>query len=73
MSNIPKSDVKNHLSPRFRKKIFLSRSDIHPDATSLHEELVCAESEANAPMENALNPSSTNGRKHLASITPGII
>jgi hypothetical protein len=74
MSNIRKSDVKNHLSPRFRKKIFLSRSD-PPDATTstYKEQPVGAESKANDSMESALNLFPVSGRKPVASIIPEII
>jgi hypothetical protein len=33
MSLVKKSDVKNHLSPRFRTKIHSSRPETQPDAT----------------------------------------
>ncbi len=33
MSLVKKSDVKNHLSPRFRTKIHLSQPESQPDAT----------------------------------------
>jgi hypothetical protein len=35
MSNIRQSDVKNHLSPRFRTKIHLCAPASQPDATGL--------------------------------------
>jgi len=72
MSNIRKSDVKNHLSPRFRKKIFLSRSDIPLDAatSTYKEQPVGAESKANDSMEGAFSLSSTSERRPVASTTP---
>ena len=75
MSNIRKSDVKNHLSPRFRKKIFLSRSDIPLDTTTptYKEQPAGAESKANDSIESALNLSSAGCRKPVAGITPKII
>ncbi|MGB8261046.1 MAG: hypothetical protein WCE75_11875 [Terracidiphilus sp.] len=33
MSLVKKSDVKNHLSPRFRKEIHLNQPESQPDAT----------------------------------------
>jgi hypothetical protein len=64
MSNIRKSDVKNHLSPRFSKKIFLSQSDISPDATAPpHKEPLGAGTEATDSTESALNLSSASGPK----------
>jgi hypothetical protein len=65
MSNIRKSDVKNHLSLRFRKKIFLSRPDIPPGGTTSP---VGEESKANDSTESALNLSSPGGRKPVARI-----
>lgn len=62
MSNIRKSDVKNHLSPRFRKKINLSRPDILPDATTSP---VGEESKANDSTESALNLSSSGDESPL--------
>lgn len=73
MSNIRKSDVKDHLSPRFRKKVFVSQFEILPDATPSHREPAGAQSTAYDSMESALNLSPDYGRKPRASITPEII
>ena len=71
MSIIRKSDVKNHLSPRFRTQIHLCEPESLPDATGFSDqELASAEPAANDSMENALGLSSTGGRMPRAGETP---
>lgn len=63
MSNIRRSDVKNHLSPRFRPKIHLSQPNAEPDGRgSSQEEPVNPGLTKNASMESPLYLSSTSGR-----------
>jgi len=71
MSNIRKSDVKNHLSPRFRNKIFPNRTDFAADATTLpREQSADAWSRTNDSMEGPLSLSSTGEQRAVASTTP---
>lgn len=63
MSNIRKSDVKNHLSPRFRSKIHLRQPHSEPDGGgSLQEEPANSDLTKNESMESPLNPSSASGQ-----------
>jgi hypothetical protein len=71
MSNIEKSDVKNHLSPRFRTQIHLCPPQSQPDATGFsNEEMTGAEPKASNSTKDLLNRSSTNGRKPIAPVSP---
>ena len=71
MSNIEKSDVKNHLSPRFRMQIHLCQPESQPDATGFSgEELAGPEPKASPSIEDRLNRSSTNGQKSIAAVPP---
>lgn len=63
MSNIRKSDVKNHLSPRFRPKIRLRKSKTEADGGgSSQEELASSGPMQNESLESPLDLSSTSGR-----------
>jgi hypothetical protein len=78
MSNIRKSDVKNHLSPRFRTQIHVCQPESLPDTNGFSaQELPGAEptlnESMNHSMEDALGLSSTNRRKPVAGIAPRII
>ena len=67
MSNIRKSDVKNHLSPQFRTKIDLCQ----PDATGFsNQEPTDAEAYANDLMMDPLNVTPTGERKPIAAVSP---
>jgi hypothetical protein len=71
MSNIRKSDVKDHLSPRFRNKIFPSRSDFPAEpTTSPREQSARTGSRTNDSMEGALSLSSAGEPRAAASTTP---
>lgn len=71
MSNIRKSDVKNHLSPRFRAKISLCQPKNEPDAAGLSQEKPAgADPMKNGSMKNPLNLPSTSARKPLTIVTP---
>lgn len=71
MSNIRQSDVKNHLSPRFRAKIHLCQPESQPDATGFpYEEPASADPVENDSVENPLNFSSTGERTPIATATP---
>lgn len=63
MSNIRKSDVKNHLSPRFRPKIHLCQpnSELDGGGSSL-EEPASSGPTMNKSMESPLSLPSTSGR-----------
>lgn len=74
MSNIRQSDVKNHLSPRYRTQIHLCQPESLPDATGFSDqELPGAEPTPNDSMQDALGLSSTGGPKPVAGIAPKII
>jgi len=71
MSNVRQSDVKNHLSPRFRTKIHLCEPNTQSDAAGVsQEEFAGAEPKAHDSMEDAPHLSSTSGRKPIAIVTP---
>ena len=75
MSNLRKSDVKNHLSPRFRNKIFPNRTAFAADATSSpREQSADGWLRTNNSMEGPFSLSSTGeakgrGKHHSKSIT----
>ena len=63
MSNIRKSDVKNHLSPRFRPKIHLCQPNSEPNGCgSSQEKPVNSGPTKNELKDSPLNLSSTSGR-----------
>lgn len=69
MSNIRKSDVKNHLSPRFRTRLSLCQPTSESDAAGLaREKPASAAPMGNGPMENPLNLPSTSARKSLTIV-----
>lgn len=69
MSNIRKSDVKNHLSPRFCSKIHLCQPKAEPDAAGFpQEESARRDLIKNGSTESHL--SSTNKRSPLLIVTP---
>jgi len=58
MSLVKKSDVKNHLSPRYHKDIHLCRPDIQQESTDfVVEDSGRAEMTIDQRIENALNQS----------------
>ena len=70
MSNIKKTDVKNHLSPRFRTKLHLCQPQTQPDAPGfLGVEPAGADPANNGSMEKPLNLPSTGGRGPLSIVT----
>ncbi len=70
MSLVKKTGVKNHLSARHRTEIHLL-PESQADATGFpHEEPAGADPGMNDSKENALNPSSSSGRKSGAVATP---
>jgi hypothetical protein len=63
MSNIRKSDVKNHLSPRFRPKIHLCQPKTEADGGGFsQEEPLGSDPMKNELMESPFNPSSSSER-----------
>ena len=62
--------MKNHMSPRFRNKVFVSQSDIPAVATTSP---ASAESRANDSMKSALNLSAARGQNPVAGKTPKVI
>jgi hypothetical protein len=70
MSNIRKTDVKNHLSPRFRNKVFVSQSDVPAGATA---SAAGTESKANDSTKSALNLSAASGQKPVAGKAPKVV
>ena len=70
MNNIRKSDMENHLSPRPRTQIHLCQPQSVPDATGFSgQELSSARPTPNDSMEDAIDLSSTGGRKPNAGET----
>ena len=59
MSNIKKTNVKNHLSPRFRAKLHLCEPQTQPTGAV-----------KSGSMEKPLNLPSTEGREPLSIVTP---
>ena len=56
MSLIDKTDVKNHLSARYRTQIHLTPPASQPDATGIpHEESASAEAKASSSVQSPLN------------------
>lgn len=71
MSNIKQSDVKNHLSPRFRTQIHLCPPETEPDATGFSgEEPTGAEPKANPAAEKRLDLSAQRERTPMAIVPP---
>lgn len=67
MSNIRKTDVKNHMSPRFRWRIYLCEPEGQSDATGFPYEITAgADPNENHSIENPLHLSSTNAQKPIA-------
>ncbi len=64
MSLIKQSDVKNHLSPRFRTEIHLCQPESRPDATS------CSVAEPDAIQTSPLSFTEDFVREHSSSDSP---